>query len=68
MAAGARDGAFRRTSVPFLFLAVISMCEFFINGMPVLRIAMGKNVDPRVISVRYLEFICDVLLNGLKSK
>jgi TetR/AcrR family transcriptional regulator len=66
--AGVKDGAFRRTSVPFLFLAVIGMCEFFINGMPVLRIAMGKDFDPRAISVRYREFICDLLLNGLKLK
>jgi TetR/AcrR family transcriptional regulator len=68
MDAGVKEGSFRRTNVPFLFLAVIGMCEFFINGMPILRIAMGKDFDQRAISVRYREFICDLLLNGLKAK
>jgi hypothetical protein len=63
-----REGVFRRTNVPFLFLAVIGMCEFFINGMPILRIAMGKDFDQRAISQRYREFICDMILDGLKTK
>jgi TetR/AcrR family transcriptional regulator len=66
--AGVKDGVFRRTSVPFLFLAVIGMCEFFVNGMPILRIVMGKDIDPRAISVRYREFICELLLEGLKAR
>jgi TetR/AcrR family transcriptional regulator len=66
--AGVKDGVFRRTNVPFLFLAVIGMCEFFVNGMPILRIVMGKDFDQRAISLRYREFICDMILNGLKAK
>ena len=66
--AGVKDGVFRRTSVPFLFLAVIGMCEFFINGMPILRIVMGKDFDQRAISGRYREFICDLLLDGLRTR
>jgi TetR/AcrR family transcriptional regulator len=65
---GVREGVFRHTNVPFLFLAVIGMCEFFINGMPILRIAMGKDFDQRAISQRYREFICDMILDGLRSK
>jgi AcrR family transcriptional regulator len=64
--AGISEGAFRPVSVPFLFLAVIGMCEFFVNGMTVLRIAMGKDFDPRLISQHYREFICGMLLQGLK--
>jgi TetR/AcrR family transcriptional regulator len=66
--AGVKDGVFRRTSVPFLFLAVIGMCEFFVNGMPILRIVMGKDLDQRAISARYREFICDLMLDGLKTR
>jgi TetR/AcrR family transcriptional regulator len=66
--AGVKDGVFRRTSVPFLFLAVIGMCEFFVNGMPILRIVMGKDFDQRAISARYREFICELLLDGLKTR
>jgi TetR/AcrR family transcriptional regulator len=65
---GVKDGSFRRTNVPFLFLAIIGMCEFFINGMPILRIAMGKDFDQRAISARYREFICELLLDGLTTK
>jgi TetR/AcrR family transcriptional regulator len=66
--AGVKEGVFRRTNVPFLFLAVIGMCEFFVNGMPILRIAMGRQFDARAISQRYREFICELLLNGLEIK
>jgi TetR/AcrR family transcriptional regulator len=66
--AGVKDGVFRRTSVPFLFLAVIGMCEFFVNGMPILRIVMGKDFDQRAISARYREFICELLLDGMKTR
>jgi TetR/AcrR family transcriptional regulator len=65
--AGVKEGVFRRTNVPFLFLAVIGMCEFFVNGMPILRTVMGRDFDQRAISLRYREFICDLLLDGLKA-
>jgi AcrR family transcriptional regulator len=65
--AGAKEGVLRRADSAFLFLAVIGMCEFFVNGMPILRIALGKSFDERALSERYREFICDLLLNGLKT-
>jgi len=65
--AGVKDGVLRRTNVPFLFLAVIGMCEFFVNGLPILRLVMGRDFDPTTISHRYREFICDMMLNGLKA-
>ncbi|MGH8230942.1 MAG: TetR/AcrR family transcriptional regulator [Steroidobacteraceae bacterium] len=66
--AGVSEGTLRPASVPFLFLAVIGMCEFFVNGMPVLRIAMGKEFEPRAIGEQYREFICSMLLEGLKVR
>jgi TetR/AcrR family transcriptional regulator len=65
--AGVKEGTFRRTDSAFVFLAVIGMCEFFVNGMPILRIAMGKNFDEKTVSARYREFICELLINGLKA-
>jgi TetR/AcrR family transcriptional regulator len=59
---------FRRSDSTFLFLAVIGVCEFFVKATSILRIAVGKNFDQRAVSVRYREFICDLLLNGLKSR
>jgi TetR/AcrR family transcriptional regulator len=66
--AGAKEGVFRRVNAAFVFLAVIGLCEFFVNGMPVLRIAMGKEFDERSIAARYREFICELLTTGLKTK
>ncbi|HEY1723875.1 MAG TPA: hypothetical protein VGF89_00505 [Steroidobacteraceae bacterium] len=66
--AGVGEGTLRAASVPFLFLAVIGMCEFFVNGMPVLRIAMGKDSEPRQLAEDYREFICELLLQGLKVR
>ncbi|HWW21192.1 MAG TPA: hypothetical protein VNZ06_10335 [Steroidobacteraceae bacterium] len=66
--AGVKEGSFRRVNSAFLFLAVIGVCEFFVNGMPILRIAMGKEFDERAIAARYRDFICELLTTGLKSK
>ena len=59
---------FRRSDSTFLFLAVIGVCEFFVKATSILRVAAGKNFDQRAVSVRYREFICDLLLNGLKLR
>jgi len=64
---GVSQGVFRRTDSAFLFLAVIGVCEFFVNGMPILRIALGKNFDEKSLSARYREFICDLLLHGIRA-
>lgn len=65
---GVEARVFRRSDSAFLFLAVIGMCEFFVKATPILRIAAGKNFDDRGVSARYREFICDLLLNGLKLR
>jgi AcrR family transcriptional regulator len=65
---GHKQGLFRRTDSALLFLAVIGMCEFFVNGMPIVRLALGKAFDERDLSARYRDFICDLLLHGLKGR
>lgn len=64
---GVKDGSLRRMNTAFLFVALMGMCEFFVNGMPILRRAMGKDFDERVIGDRYREFVCDLLINGMKN-
>lgn len=66
--AGVKEGTFRKVNSAFLFLAVIGVCEFFVNGMPFLRIAMGKDFDERSVAARYREFICELLTAGLKAR
>jgi TetR/AcrR family transcriptional regulator len=65
---GVKDGSFRRVNSAFLFLAVIGVCEFFVNGMPILKLVMDKDFDERAIASRYREFICELLISGLKSR
>ena len=65
--AGRSAGVFQRAESPFLFLVAVGMCEFFVNGMPILRLALGKSFDERGASARYREFICELLVNGLKG-
>jgi TetR/AcrR family transcriptional regulator len=64
--AGVKAGSFRQSDPTFLFMAVVGICEFFVNGRPILRIAQGTQFDEHE-SDRYAEFICDLLLNGLKT-
>jgi AcrR family transcriptional regulator len=63
--AGVKEGAFRRVNSAFLFLTIIGMCEFFVAGLPIVRIALGKEFDERAISGRYREFISELLLHGI---
>jgi hypothetical protein len=65
---GAQQGVFRRCNGALLFAAVVGMCEFFVAGTPILRLALGKDVEPRTMSARYQDFILELLLNGLRSR
>ena len=64
---GTRDGSLRKVDTAFLFLAVIGMCEFFVAGMPMLKVALGGKVDPEATGARYEKFVSELLLNGLAA-
>jgi AcrR family transcriptional regulator len=64
---GSRDGSLRKVDTAFLFIAVIGMCEFFVAGMPMLKVALGGKVDPKTSGNRYENFVSDLLLNGLAT-
>lgn len=65
LAAGAKDGSLRQVEPAFLFLAIIGMCEFFLNGIPILKNLIGDDLDEVATTARYREFVVDLLLNGL---
>jgi TetR/AcrR family transcriptional regulator len=67
LAAGAKDGSLRSVDSALLFLSIIGVCEFFVAGLPILRIAAADKHDEAAMTARYKSFICDLLLNGLKS-
>lgn len=67
LTAGAKDGSLRRVNAAQLLLAVIGMCEFFISGMPILKLATGGKLAEKEAARSYRDFVCDLLLNGLAT-
>jgi hypothetical protein len=63
---GVAAGAFRPVDSAYLYFAVIGLCEFFIPGLPVLASAVGGKPDPKRYKEDYRDFICNLVLNGLR--
>jgi hypothetical protein len=51
----------------FLYMAVIGMCELFVTGAPILRLAFGKDYDAEAVNRQYEKFIADYVVNGLRK-
>jgi TetR/AcrR family transcriptional regulator len=66
-AAGREPGA-REVDGAFLYMATIGMCEFFVTGMPILRIAFGKDYDDEVLNRQFEAFICDYVVDGIRRR
>lgn len=64
-AATARVGAARPFDGVFLYLAIIGMCEFFVTGSPILRIAFGADFDPAEVNGQYERFLRDYVVSGI---
>jgi AcrR family transcriptional regulator len=65
---GVADGSFHSTNPALVFLAVVGLCQYFVTGAPVVRLALGGNLRQSEIEDQYLEFICDLLLDSLKRE
>jgi AcrR family transcriptional regulator len=52
----------------FLYLAIIGMCEFFVTGAPILKVAFGKGYDAEAVNRQYEKFICDYVVDGLRKR
>lgn len=66
--AGVKQGVFRDVDHSLLFLTVMAVSEFFVNGLPILRYARGKKLDLHAEAEQYRTFICELLLNGLNVR
>ncbi len=66
-AAATRLAGAKAVDGAFLYMAVIGMCEFFVTGMPILKVAFGKDYDPEVLNRQYEKFICDYVIDGLRK-
>ncbi len=52
----------------FLHVALIGLTEFFTSAEPLLRELFGPNTPPEEIKKRYIDFLTDLILNGVKNE
>lgn len=63
---GFASGEFRQVDSAYLHFSIIALCEFFVAGLPILGVATGKKPDLKLMGESYREFICDLVINGLR--
>lgn len=63
-----RRPGIRAVDGAFLYLATIGMCEFFVTGAPILKVAFGKDHDAEAVNRQYEKFICDYVVDGLRKR
>jgi len=66
--AAAREGETRAVDGAFLYIAMIGMCEFFVMGAPILKVAFGKDYDAEAVAGEYEKFIRDYVVDGLRKR
>ncbi len=62
----AADADMRRVDGAFLYIAVIGMCEFFVTGGPILKVAFGRDYDVATVNRQYEKFLADYVVDGLR--
>ena len=67
-AATARRGTARTHDGVFLYLAIIGICEFFVTGRPILRVAFGEDFDAADINQQYARFLRDYVIDGIRKR
>lgn len=50
----------------FLYLALIGMCEFFVTGAPILKVAFGRDYDVAAVNRQYEKFLGEYVVDGLR--
>lgn len=63
-----RHTGFSSADGAFLYLALIGMCEFFVTGAPILRVAFGKDYDAEAVNRQYEKFITHYIVDGLHKR
>jgi len=66
--AAAREGKTRAVDGAFLYIAMIGMCEFFVTGAPILKVAFGKDYDAEAVAREYEEFLRGYVVDGLHRR
>jgi AcrR family transcriptional regulator len=63
----ARQPGMRPVDGAFLYMALIGMCEFFVTGAPILKVAFGRDYDVEAVNRQYERFLADYVVDGLRQ-
>jgi len=63
---GQHEGLMREVEPRFLHMLIISACEFWASNEPLISLLFGANRDKGYVEQRYVDFIFDILMNGLR--
>jgi AcrR family transcriptional regulator len=63
---GANEGEIRQVNPALLYIAIIGLCDYYVIAAPALAPFVGETNQDKLMQI-YGEFICDLLLNGLKN-
>ena len=61
----AQHAGMRQVDGAFMYMALIGMCEFFVTGAPILKVAFGKDYDVEAVNRQYEAFLVDYVVDGL---
>lgn len=61
-------GALRAVDPLFLHIALIGMFDFFTSANPVIRSLVPEGTDLDALGDRYMAFVADLLIEGLKAR
>jgi AcrR family transcriptional regulator len=66
--AGRQRGDLRAVDPMFLFVAIIGMSQFFVGSAPIRQLVEQRATDEAELAERFRQFMCDLLLNGLRPR
>jgi AcrR family transcriptional regulator len=64
----AQHAGMRAVDGAFLYMALIGMCEFFVTGAPILKVAFGRDYDVAAVNGQYETFLVDYIVDGLQRR
>ena len=64
----AQHAGMRDVDGAFIYMALIGMCEFFVTGAPILKVAFGRDYDVEAVHRQYETFLVDYVVDGLHRR
>jgi TetR/AcrR family transcriptional regulator len=64
---GVNEGSLKDVNPTFLYMAIIGLCDFFVTASPSILKDLDQN-DRSKVNQQYADFVCDLLINGLRAR